>query len=573
MIRRKKCFVFLLVALFLVLFLQNVLAADFNHIVINSEEWTDVYSGLLYASLEDLPADFLTSEAHSSIILEALDKNKDLMIFTSSRNPYVFNYPDLFVASGYNSAEEISAEDLNLRLIEDFPDINNFVIVSDLYGYNSVAVAPYAIQTDSWVFFADESNIDQIDEILLDRDVENVLIYGYVDREVREILEKYNPETVNNGNRFDDNIEIVEKFLEVEPTKQCVLTNGEFIELELLKGRHPVLFTGRDNVPEPIKNYLVDSPIEIGVLVGNELIGAATNIRESTGISVMVKFARGARTQVGGIAAVEGLDLFPLPTPILGLEVYSVNYNILTNNLEVTYKSSSNLPIYIRGTITITDGDNNFKLGDKETIFINPENYKTVVYNSDEFSDLKGFVPSEDAEAEVFVTYGERESALDRILQQTFPIKTVEVSDGCNLEIRKVSYYTQEKQFRIRVKNLADVDCYAQGALKDVMVDLEEQTLGSNDIIKIEPGKSENIYIEEELSDADIEDNEFVTAIVNYGQRETSLVKTLRGEFELNIVSIGTVTYVSLVLLLLTGIFLGIFFYKRKKEKQAFDFD
>ncbi|HOH04142.1 MAG TPA: hypothetical protein PK032_01590, partial [Candidatus Pacearchaeota archaeon] len=51
------------------------------------------------------------------------------------------------------------------------------------------------------------------------------------------------------------------------------------------------------------------SDIEIGVLIGNELIGAATNIRQSTGINVQVKFARSARERTSGVSPVEGLDL------------------------------------------------------------------------------------------------------------------------------------------------------------------------------------------------------------------------------------------------------------------------
>ena len=38
-----------------------------------------------------------------------------------------------------------------------------------------------------------------------------------------------------------------------------------------------MLFTGRENVPDQIKEYLKNSDISVGVLIGNELVGAATN--------------------------------------------------------------------------------------------------------------------------------------------------------------------------------------------------------------------------------------------------------------------------------------------------------
>jgi hypothetical protein len=88
----------------------------------------------------------------------------------------------------------------------------------------------------AWVFFADRTNVDEIDSILGLREVDEVLIYGFVDREVEETLAKYNPEVIDTGDRFKDNIEIVEKYLEIKQTEQVLLTNGEFIEKELMLG-------------------------------------------------------------------------------------------------------------------------------------------------------------------------------------------------------------------------------------------------------------------------------------------------------------------------------------------------
>jgi hypothetical protein len=189
-------------------------------------------------------------------------------------------------------------------------NINNFIVVSDSYGYGAMAVVAYAMATNSWVFLADRSNIDQIDSILSGRTINKLLIYGDVNSEVADTLSKYNPDVINTGDRFSDNVEIVKKYSQVGSISQVLLSNGEFIEKEIMQGKNTLLFTGDENVPDVITNYIKSSNIQIGILIGNELMGAATNIRQTTGINVMVKFARSARERTSGTTDTEGLDLF-----------------------------------------------------------------------------------------------------------------------------------------------------------------------------------------------------------------------------------------------------------------------
>ena len=66
-----------------------------------------------------------------------------------------------------------------------------------------------------------------------------------------------------------------------------------------MSGQEPVLFIGRENVPQKISDYIKSTDIEVGVLIGNELVGTATIVRRQVGISTFVKFAQGARTAAG----------------------------------------------------------------------------------------------------------------------------------------------------------------------------------------------------------------------------------------------------------------------------------
>ncbi len=553
---KKKILLIFVFALILIPFIS---AVEFNHVISNSENWQDVYSTMHYANLQEIENDFLTSVNHGQLLLNGISKSKSIQVITSKDKPFVFNYPSMILTEGFENAEEIEVKEANLELIEELDKIKNFIIVDDSYGYNAIAVTPYALITNSWVFLANKHNINEIDKILSNRKTEKVILYGYLDREIRDTLEKYNPETINNKDKFEDNIQIVEKFLKLKNTKQVLLTNGAFIEKEIIGGKEPILFTGNENVPDQIRDYLKNSEIEIGVLIGNELMSAATNIRRSTGISVMVKFARGARSENDGISAVEGLDLFPVPTPILELEIESIKYNTMMDQLELTYKSNANLPMYLKGTITIIADGETIRLGDSDPIFITPGGYKTTIYSLElnDFNDLS---------ANVYTIFGETDSSLDYVLQEDRIIDTIDIIDRCEIEITSIKYNKQSKEFLINVKNKADVSCWTTLEIEDLEVGYEEKTIGTEEPTRISKKSSRKIIIQEELLEEDFESNSFINVVAHYGERQTSLIKIFSGRFELKITILTTLTYlIILVILIIIGL---LFLYKKAKKDE-----
>ena len=482
--------------MFLLVILPFVSAIEPSHIVSNSEKWQDVYSTIHYANLQGIESDFLTSVNHGKILLAGISKQKEVLVITSRDSPFVFNYPGLIISEGFADSEEIVVREANTELINELPEIRNFIIVEDSYGYNAIAVAPYALLSNSWVFFVNRANVQRVDSILQDRQIDNIILYGYMENNLREVFEKYNPEVINEGDKFEDNIKIVKKFQEIKQSKQVLLTNGEFIEKQLMEGAEPTLFTGRENVPDQIRDYLKNSEIEIGVLVGNELMGAATNIRRTTGISVMVKFARGARLAGQSVSAVEGLDLFALPVPSLILGIESVKYNRLTNQLEVTYKSDANVPMYFKGTVTIEIDGETIRVGDSESIFIAPGSYKTAIYSL-ELDSVEGL------KANIYTLFGESEESLDRALEEDWNIESIEIIDRCEIEIKQVQYNKQSKEFLVDVKNLANVDCWVSAEIQGLETYYDEITIGSEQPIKISKKSSRKIPINYEMTAED----------------------------------------------------------------------
>lgn len=539
-------------------FIQGVYAKE--HLIVNSEDWKDVYSAMHYANLKGYDSDFLTSTAYGPILLGDIPKTKDITIISSKNRPFVFGYKQTAEDMGFASVNEKMVGSANLELIEELKGIKNFIVVEDSYGYNAIAVTPYAILTNSWVFLADRANIAEIEMILNRRDVKNVMIYGYVDREISDALKKYNPKIINTGDRFNDNIEIVKEYKKLKETKQISLSNGEFIERELMAGDHPILFTGRTNVPDQIANYLKNSDFKVGVLVGNDLINAATNIRRNTGLSIMVKFAQGARTRTAGVSAVEGLDLFPVPTPTLNLEVYSVKYNKASSQIEVSYHSLANVPMYIKGTLTVVVNGETKKVGDLDPVFIAPKDYKTLIYPIKILADT-------DLEAEVYVLFGEAPTSLDRQLKKTYKMGLINLIDKCKIKVNYIKYNKQAKSFYIGVKNLADVGCYVDIELEGVEINEVKKTIGAEGSELIGAGKKGRIEIPKRMDSVDLKNNQFISLVAYYGEREETLVNVYKGKFKLDIDRFTGMTYLIVgVIALLVLLILFLFRLKREKE-------
>jgi len=544
--------------LLLIIFLMAVIpfsAADTY--ISNSKDWRDVYSVMVYSGIMKERPRFLVSDRHGTLLLNSLDKKEHIEVFTSTSQPYVIGYESTIKDTGFTSVNENKLDNMNLAIAERLTQINDFIILDDAYGYNAIAVAPYSVLSKSYVLFANSRNIGDITDFLDGRDVGKMIVYGHVDREVKDALTKFNPQVINkDGDRFDNNVEIVKKYRQINPQKQVILTNGEFIEAEIMSGQEPVLFIGRENVPQKIRDYIKSTDIEVGVLIGNELVGTATIVRRQVGISTFVKFAQGSRAVGGTIAQVEGLDMFPVPKVVMSLEILSVKYNKLTGMIEITFRNNADIAAYFKGTYTLTADGKTFTFGDEETFFIDRKGILTMTYK------VEGVNPEGEMTLKAFVTYGESKNALEFVIDKTFSVSTTDVGDEAQIEITKVQYDKAAGQFLITVKNIGAVDAYVETSIVDVSILDEKQTLGSEETIYLQPGEEKYSIIKAELSDLDIEANPMIHVKAHYGQRQDALIKILEGDFELSLRSFNVWTYLPILLIVLL---LLLIFFGRKK--------
>lgn len=554
---------YVIVSILLLVFLFNInyaAAAEPDRILSNSEDWRDVYSVMQYGVLAGKTANFLVSDKHATLILNQISKGSHIWAVTSKNLPYISGYKSLLEGRGY-TAEEFEYDNANLELAKLLDEVSNFIIIDDSYGYNAISVAPYAAITNSYVLFVDRDNIREVDRFLSDRGVDKLLLYGTVDREVGNELQKYNPEIINKeGDRFLNNIEIVKKYQEIKHAKQTILTNGEFIEQETMSGTQPVIFIGTNNVPDAVGDYFKDSEIDVGVLIGNELVGTATFVRRQLGISVFVKFAQSSRAPQGRISQVEALDMFYLPVYTLNLEVDSIKYNKATNQLEVTLKNTEGQAVYFIGTYSLTASDGSKQtVGDVGANFIDGNEVKTMVYDVET-------MPEGNIKVDVFIIYGESKGSLEKEIRKTIDVETVRVLDECQIQINEVALNTKNKQFYINIENIGKVDCYVDLELVDVLIAEQKTTIGLESVAQLRSESKKNLRIKvEEFEEEDVEGNQRIKVRAYYGERENSLVKIIEGTFEIILKGIDYIFYGLLIVIVML---IGLIVWKRSKKKK-----
>ncbi len=525
------------------------------HIIANSEDWKDVYSITLYASLLGDGFSFLTNEKHAFSLLKSIKKGTHLHIISSSKVPYIIGYKDIAESGEFVGTDEFSYSQMNFDLAKKAVSegIKDFIVVDDSLGYSAMAAAPYASIKKSYVLFANKENINDIGAFLSPLKIGELILFGNLDSEVVQALKKHNPQIINKGNRFEDNIEIVKKYLEIKPTSQVVISNGEFIERQLIEGKDPVIFIGSENVPEIIKEFLRNSEFKVAVLIGNELVNTATQLKNELGISTFVKLAQSARLPSGAVAQIENLDVFFLPVYIVSIDLESIRYNLASQQLEITYRNNEKIPVYFKGKITLWDGSESHVVGDSEPVFLNKNDWKTVTY--------KGInAGSKELTADLFIIFGESKSSLEKILEiKGIKVAVVDVIDACEIKLLGVTYNPNSERFDILVNNIGTEKCYANAEIRDLTMGGQKMTVGSGEAVPIKAGDENQIRIKIKMEDLDIKENRFINLAVYYGQRPNSLTKSLEGILEYDVKK-GDILFYSIIILfgiLLIGLIIG----------------
>ncbi|RLE46816.1 hypothetical protein DRJ22_00945 [Candidatus Woesearchaeota archaeon] len=559
---------------FLILVLLTILTANsaISDIVLsNSANWEDAYSTAQYGALQGHTPKYLMSQKHTDLILNELPKDQKILVVESPKTPYARRYANRLKNLGYKAETMLGPEEgsLNLDLAKRLRNIKNFIIVDPTYGYSAISVIPYAQATNSYVLFATKDTINEVTKFLDFRKPDKLLIYGDLDEKVLEELKKYSPEIIHKGNKFKDNLEIVDRYLQIAGIKQPILTSGEFLEEEILlagKNQEPIIFVGKHITPKYVLDYIKKQNFRVTVLIGNELISAAEAVRDETNTRVFIKYAKGHAGGGGEFyKPVRGLDVFRLPSTKLNLILESISYNTKTQQVELLLQNTEKLKTYLTTSIgIIVDGKQVLTLGDEKPQTIGGNEAKGFVYKAPELMNY--FAEKKNITADIYIPYGITDDSFEYQILTKKPLVTTQELGGCKLEIKDATYIKNIQRFKIRVKGTQG--CYARARIQDLIVN-DEKTTPESETKQLE-SKTTEIYIKQRMTDVDLADNPKILVKVRYGKRKQILSQLAQKELKLKVISKEGLTTMILLgmgaVIILLLLLLLLLLWKKKRK-------
>ena len=537
--------------------------ADFDIIVINSGDWEDVYSALLSARLIGKDAFFLRSSQEIDHLIAQIGERRSILLIEPAQNRIYNNLRAFLETRGHSVTTYDHRRSINFELFKDL-DARRAIIIDPSYGYDSISVAPYALLTDSYVLFARADTIGQIADEIEDK-AEHVILYGFVDRGVSDALSKAQVEIINKESKFENNIEIVKRFIAEsdEQIRSVKFTNGEYIEKSLFTKNNPTVFIGNTRVPRQVEEFLGNSDIAAATLIGADLAPLASSLKNTLSVrygkDLTVMALVGKSSAATHPSQIDPLDIFPITLYSPNISIDSIRYNQLLKQIELTIRNNNELNVFFLSSMEIFADGERYTFGDEDVEFIGRQRTKTLVYPAE--------ITGEAISGTVSIDFGGFPADFERRLLYSFDsLPTIEVIDNSEIEILSITYDRVNKAFFVRVRNTGSVTAYVDLELEDVIIEGKRSMLTPNANVKIEPGKKAKIAIRAELSSLDLEENEKVMVNAYYGQRQEALFKVQKATLELKMGTHPFVYYAIIAVIVAIIVLLALGKKKRQIE-------
>lgn len=515
---------FLIVSLILIIPLVscNVLGATIS--VSNSEKWTDVYSVMLDASLNDNKAAFISSKTLGPILKNEL-KNKEVNIYSSEDEPFISTLESQVNSLGYNVNSNTESGNFNLDLD---PQNGNYYVISEYNPKISVAIASLALKKNYWVLIVNEDNLNEIENRL--SDANNVVAVGEFRRDFIEVIEPYITDRINNKNPFEDSIDIAERN---SRENNIIMSDGTFIEEEFFSVGSPVLLSGRNKLSDSIYDFLKENNVDSVTIIGNELTVIGEQIREKSNkeISVFIKYGQGTATKEGSVYA---LSEFPLPSSQLAITISKSIYDPDKNILMIYFQNLGNTGLYELTSLSIkTDEDEIGTASDEEPVFLGAGETVPISYEI----DLPSEEITENTIVEYYTSFGIYPTQLDNFLtmedeygppfRTKLIIESIE-DDTSSVDIVDAAYYEGLNRVGVTLMNNGTSEVYYSVKIEDIIISGLEENLFKEDSIKA--GEEKTTYISAQLDEIDIQENEKFNIDLRYGIDPDSKFNSLNKE-------------------------------------------
>jgi len=536
----------------------------FSMTVVNSLDGRDVVSAVYYAAVTGEEVVISPPQYSTSLVYAKIGTGNDVLLVQSNQYPVITGMAETIRTQG-NTVETIVSEDpyqTNLELAEK-SGAKKFILVDPVYGYNTVSALAYSKSNSMYLLFADNNNAESVVDFISGKNPEDVLLYGYIDGDVKELLSdrgvKYRE--INNGDKFDDNLEITELYFDKNPSKkQVILSDGNAMEDTIAAGDDPVILIS-PVVPLVVSDYIEENAksdqISVAMVVDEEYSQTAYNLKTtinkalgSEKLSVFVKIGESAGEGMGQVG------LFPLRGPIVIVEIMNVEYNSNSKELEITYENTGNAMGYAKSSsIVFVDGSYAGTVGDEEMFPVNRGEKIGVGYPID--------VESGEISINLTTMYGASNKYPEKGIQGFFSAGRVAFTDASKLTISDFTVDSLTKDLHVTFTNAGNVTLYLNA---DAVMDINgvETKITDDNIYSLSPGEGRMVRfpgLAKEGSE--------ITAGADYGEREAFLDKRVENSFtpspESEEMQIDNTLIYGAVILILVIIVSYLIFERKKK--------
>ena len=547
-------------AIFAGAFIMLLPAVHGEVVVINSKDWKDVYYGVLYANYNNYPV-YFTNSPNPAGLFNVLPKQPVILIESNDR--YIPNLESQMRLRGYNIVQKITVTNSYRDLKPE--EVNSYYVVEEDFPYLSLPAGALAMANRAWVLIVNDNNVNDIASMLANAQV--VVGVGNFKRSIENAISQYFDKRVTGNSKFEISAKLGEEFLKVNRIPQVIITEGNYIEVDLLKGFSPVLLVGTNLLPDEVLDFITSNGIKTVIAIGPQLTYIGEKIREKTNekVSVLIKFGQSTPGISGEIYA---LSMFPLPKLELKLNILSAVYDPENKKLMIQFSNEGQTGLYEFTTFRVIKNDEEIASGgDSEAVFIGAGESVWRSYDV-LLTDLTGNIT-----VEFYTSYGESPKNLDSYLTQagkfgppfSLPLKISEIKDQSKIEVLEVKYYKSSKRFGIKVKNTGNVKAVVIIKLLNVKIKGIPTSLSSS-AVELEPGEVKEIYIPAELDEIDIQENSQIKIEADYGERKDVIVKSAATMLPVEAVS-GIPILIIIVAIAVIGIVV-FFVLKKRKPKQ-----
>ena len=471
-----KRFLIILVFIFCFTFIFSI--DDYNQVIINSENWEDVYSSAIYSNLNNIEFKYISdTDDVDEFIKYQINKNNNKIFYIEGINPISSSLENKLKNNNFEITKVLKKEkNINYKLSTELKNFESLILLDSKYSYNAISVLPYANLKSQYVLFTNKKNIDE-NKILIEK-FNNLLLIGKLDREVSDYIKNLDNKEItyiDEKNKFLNNLKITKLLLDKLQTKVVILSNGELLEEDILSGNKPILFIGKNEIPEKVYEFIEENNIKQGVLLDKTKIEKIRELKKNSGIeNIYLKISKGYADETKDQLSQRPLGIFKIIPKESQIDILSINYNKVTEEFLIEIVNNGDSNSFVKTTLFLFENEKKIETISKD--FIEEVLIKEIVTHSIPY---KNFILKEEFKFQVNVLYGENKDLLDKEAKKDLEVEVITLIDDSNIEIKNVIYDFKTKRFKIQVENKEDKEVYVQLKLEDVLIDEEKESFVS----------------------------------------------------------------------------------------------